>query len=871
MKKSSVAKPNTRLKQERELRGWSQKYVAEEIGAERYYLSRWEHGTSSPNPSYRQKLCALFGMDARELGLLREDMPAEQERDREDMPTAPAPGALASAALHAPVYDPNLPPSLIGTSRLVGRDETIQQLRRRLCEGRGVVLTAINGLPGVGKTTLAVELAHDEDVQAHFRDGVLWAGLGPTPDVFAILNHWGALLGISSSQAAKQSGIEEWSRALRAAIGQRRLLLVIDDAWRIEAALALKVGGPHCAYLVTTRFPSIALHFTHEVGEAIVLKELSTEDGLALLARLAPEVVKSEPEGAYALVEAVGGLPLALTLMGKYLRAQEHGGHPRRIRAALERLRTAEERLRLTEPLSPLERPPSLAPSAPLSLQTVIAVGDQHLEERERLALRALSVFPAKPNSFSEEAALAVGAAPVEALDALSDAGLLEYSSAGRYTLHQTITDYARTQLSDTSVYLRMIDFYAAFVEQHEKDFDLLDLEANNIFTALDAAYRSGYHRSFVRCVDAFFHFLFTRGLHAEEAGSYVERALTIAWKLNDAALLAATLLARGKMVYKQGNYAQAEAYLLEARSLAERIGNARLLSETMMMLGNLSRFRYSYDRGLAYFNESLSLARQVNDVELISSVLAAVGSTFSDRGRYIEALAYNQEGLALARASGNRDRIAQLLINLSSIAIRQGEFEQAERYGLEGLELARQVGFLDAICVVLSNLGAMALDMQDYHKAEQYLKEGLAVARRIEDTKVVSADLGALATMAARQGRYDEAAAYLQEALSLARQVGDIWLLSAVLNERGDLYLKQQRLDDAHAAFSESLAISAEGSQEEVASALYGLARVAAAKGDVAEARRLGRKCLDILEPMGNRLKDGVREWLGAIPGDES
>ena len=108
------------------------------------------------------------------------------------------------------------------------------------------------------------------------------------------------------------------------------------------------------------------------------------------------------------------------------------------------------------------------------------------------------------------------------------------------------------------------------------------------------------------------------------------------------------------------------------------------------------------------------------------------------------------------------------------------------------------------------------------------------------------------------------------QKHLQTKPERGRIWRLSAVLNERGDLYLKQRRLEEAYAAFSESLAISTEGSQEEVASALYGLARVAAAKGDLVEARRLGWKCLDILEPMGNRLKDTVREWLGTIPGGE-
>src|SRR5690242_4433093 len=318
MKKTAVAKPNLRLKEERELRGWSQKYVADEIGADRYYLSRWEHGTASPSPYYRQKLCAVFGKDARELGLLPDEAGKETEQEllrqdsllneRESEVVIPA----RSNEHPVSIYDPMLPPPLSRAVRLIGRDDVYQSLKQQLCVEDGVVLTAINGLPGVGKTTLAVELAHDEEVLAYFKDGVLWAGLGPAPDVFAILHHWGTLLGLTAQHAARLKTIEDWSSMLHSIIGQRRLLLVIDDAWRIEAALAFKFGGSHCAYLVTTRFPNIALHFTSGVGEATILHELDTEDGLELLTRLAPEVVKSEPEGARALVQAVGGLPLAL-------------------------------------------------------------------------------------------------------------------------------------------------------------------------------------------------------------------------------------------------------------------------------------------------------------------------------------------------------------------------------------------------------------------------------------------------------------------------------------------------------------------------------------------------------------------------------
>src|ERR1700736_6292180 len=122
MKKTSVAKPNLRLKEERELRGWSQKYVADEIGADRYYWSRWEHGTASPSPYYRQKLCAVFGKNARELGLLSDEAGKETAREfvqkgqvsEESIPTR-------SAGRPAPIYDPTLPSPLSRAAKLIGR------------------------------------------------------------------------------------------------------------------------------------------------------------------------------------------------------------------------------------------------------------------------------------------------------------------------------------------------------------------------------------------------------------------------------------------------------------------------------------------------------------------------------------------------------------------------------------------------------------------------------------------------------------------------------------------------------------------------------------------------------------------------------
>ncbi len=225
MKKTDVAHPNLLLREERELRGWSQRYVADAIGADRYYLSRWEHGTASPSPYYRQKLCELFEKNARELGMLCKKSQSMQEEG-----TLPSQSTWPGTT-PGPIFDPLLPGFSSGSPRLIGRDAVLQQLRIRLCNENGRRQVALSGLPGVRKTTLVIALAHDKHVQEHFTDGVLWAGLGPTPDVIALAHHWATLLNVSPQQAASLKNATDWTRALRQSIGSRKILLVLDDAW----------------------------------------------------------------------------------------------------------------------------------------------------------------------------------------------------------------------------------------------------------------------------------------------------------------------------------------------------------------------------------------------------------------------------------------------------------------------------------------------------------------------------------------------------------------------------------------------------------------------------------------------------------------
>ncbi len=430
--------PNEQLRQERQRRGWSRQYVAEQIGlADPKTIGRWERGVAFPSSYFLQKLCTLFGMLAQDLGLF----PAEHVNETQSVALPRVYHRTSITVSTYPLYDPAIPQMLVDTNGLIGRDELLEKLKHCLCAVKRLNASALNGLPGVGKTALARELINDNEIRQHFCDGILWVSLGQQPNLSCLLGRWASLLGIPATEMALLDGEEDRARAIHDVIGTRQMLLVIDDAWKIDEALTFKVGGPNCAYLLTTRIPSVALHFAN--GKAISVRELDDDESLDLLAQFVPDIVTNEYDAAQALVQSVGGLPLALTLMGTYLQSRAYGGQPRRLRAALERLRCAEERLHVTMQQAPLDHLTSSSMHNTLSLQDVIEASVLPLDEAAQRVLSMLSTFPAKPQSFSEEAALAVSDAPVELLDELIDAGLLESAGPERYTLHQTIVDYA--------------------------------------------------------------------------------------------------------------------------------------------------------------------------------------------------------------------------------------------------------------------------------------------------------------------------------------------------------------------------------------------------------------------------------------------
>jgi hypothetical protein len=501
------------------------------------------------------------------------------------------------------------------------------------------------------------------------------------------------------------------------------MLIVVDNVWQLEDALPfLKVGGAYCTFLLTTRFVNIAVHLAGE--HILTVPELSEDDGLHLLSRIAPAVVKAGPDIARLLVRAVGGLPLALLLMGQYLRVQSHTQQPRRLSLALERLYDTEKRLCLEQPSLSFDRP--LTNGSTLSLQAAIALSDRCLAREAQEALRALSVFPAKPNTFSEQAAIFVSGAPGEVLDCLSDAKLLESQGPERYSLHQCIADYAALHEPQDAAERRLVEYFTDFAEAHSKDHERLQQEGTNILTALKLAYKHQMVVLQIRLVSALFDFLETHGFAylTREHLQYLQHSIR---SVEDFHALVGVLSHLGKLGWIQGtdcNHAlylkkclHAEHELLKMPACpGEFIPQCQMLSllgvnkgalETCLSTllqqvehsAFLKQLNTQQDQQIPHdplaasrcLRRALTLAYQSKDVELACLILANLAALAREQKDYAEAERFLEKGMKIATTHEQSRSLLLLLMEKVHLAFAAHKFEETSDVFQQILELVPQ------------------------------------------------------------------------------------------------------------------------------------------------------------------------------------
>jgi predicted ATPase len=177
--------------------------------------------------------------------------------------------------------------------------------------GRPVVISAIDGMGGIGKSALAIQAANQ--LANAFPDGQLYVNLyGATPGLAPLdaLDALGRLLrALGVEPAAVPTTLEEAAGRFRSLAAERRLLVVLDNAASAEQVRPLLPASPTCAVLITSRQVLVTLEGAH----ALHLDVLPQAQALELLGRIAgPQRITVDPHAAAEIIEWCGRLPLAL-------------------------------------------------------------------------------------------------------------------------------------------------------------------------------------------------------------------------------------------------------------------------------------------------------------------------------------------------------------------------------------------------------------------------------------------------------------------------------------------------------------------------------------------------------------------------------
>lgn len=737
------------------------------------------------------------------------------------------------------------PPRL---ATFVGRTEVVGQLSRYLRSQDGSRLCGLLGMAGLGKTSLANHLAYR--LRPHFPDGVLWVALEQT-------NTMSALQGLAAAygqSVAVYADLATRSAKVRELLAAKRALLILDNATSDEEVRPLLPPSGHCAVLITSRRHDLA------VLDAAYRLELApfdqaNQESLALLARiLGPDRVDGEREQFQQLADLLGHLPLAIDIAANRLK-HEPGWTTGQM---LARLQAEQSRL-------------DLLVRGDRAVQISFDLSYRHLDPADQDLFAVLGLFAS--SDFSVQLAAELAERPYhqveDGLRRLFSFSLLQAGKNGRYGLHPLLRDFARALRQAPDLSRRFVHVFLGYVQARAADFSALEQESGNIYAALALGQEQNLLTPFIDTVITLFPFWQSQG-HLEQAQYYLQQAESAARRQAYSKGLMIVLHHQGYTAMKQGQPEQAELYYQEALDLARQANNNGETSELLLKLGALAHRRGQYEDAAVFYNEALVLARELDDQNRVAGLLINLGLVAAVQGQVNEALTYYEEALTVVKAIENVGLTIIVLQNLGSLLDERGDYAQAKAYFQEGLALAETLNDPELRSRILGNLGLTACNLGNYAEAAAHFRAGLALAEKSSLTIQVCRQQANLGYVAVLRGQYRQANTHYQVALQLVRDLKFPEDLSIILNQMGDCAMRQDRYGDAAAYFEEALATAVPiNLTREAALSQYGLAQLAAQRGNVEEARRLGRESQQTLAAIKHKKANEVWWWLKELPGE--
>jgi DNA-binding SARP family transcriptional activator/tetratricopeptide (TPR) repeat protein len=674
----------------------------------------------------------------------------------------PASPARATPVLAAAQPLPQLAQLPADIPDFTGRAEHVQDLRDLLAGPRrpdspgAVVVAAVIGAGGLGKTTLAVHTAHL--LRKEFPDGQLYINLLGTnqhpPPPSDVLARFLRDLGMNPARIPVSE--DERSAQYRSRLTDRRVLIVLDDARDAAQVRPLLPGSASCAVLVTTRsrMPDLA-------GSRFVdLDVLAPAEARTLFAGIVgADRAEAEPEATEEVLTACAGLPLALRIAGARLASR--GGWNVRTLAR----RVSDERGRLDE-----LQVGNLAVRACFEVSFASLPGSSQPGGVDPARAFRLFGLWAGPSIGLPAAAALLGqpeSAAADALEVLVDAHLLDSPEPDAYRFHDLLRVYAadraraqETEQDRMDAITRLLTWYLHTVEaaarvispQHTRvPLDPVPAEVRPLdFTALDGAL-NWCEAERARLVAAV-RLAADAGLHE------------IAWKLAAAAM---------SFLYRRSHWTNwvvtHQIGLASARQVGDRLAEAWMLNNLGMAYG-----QQRMEESVSCFEQALALYREVGDAQGEARAATNVAYAYFVLSRFSEALAAGQRSLGIQRQFGKRYGEGITLDNLGCTYRELAQFDEAIDCLRQALAIFRELGDRDAEAESLSDLGVAYLGHGGMNQAIASLREALAIRRDIGDRHGQARTLQRLGLTQQRAGHPGEARELLSEALDLLEELGD-------------------------------------------------------------------------------------------------
>ncbi|WP_236725464.1 tetratricopeptide repeat protein [Amycolatopsis orientalis] len=621
---------------------------------------------------------------------------------------------------------------------------------------RSVVITAVDGAGGMGKTTLALHWAHR--IQDRFPDGTLHVnlrGYGPGTPVTSGEALSGFLRALGVAARAIPADVDAQAALLRSLLAGKRTLLVLDNAHSAEQVRPLLPGTAGCMVLVTSRDSLTGLVVT-DAAHRLTLDLLTPPEALDLVTGiLGAERAAAEPDAVAALIRLCARLPLALRVAASRAAAHPH-------------LTVADVVTELEDDRTRLDVLSEFADER-AAVRAVFDWSYRRLPPEQARLFRRLGLHPGPDLSLPAAAALAE-LPPAETrplLAALAGAHLIEPTAGGRYRFHDLLRAYAADQARHYDTDEERERALEALLTFYTYTVCTADYYIYHLFVQMPAAVAVPRHPHPIDTPDEAWAWLGTERANILAALQHAaERRLdhhTI--PLAHACRFLCSLGGPQEWIRAHG----------AGIAAAKRVGNRTQEAILLIDRGETASDLGWWDQAHTDLDHAATLVRQLVDPRLRVSDFNGRGLLLLRQGRFQEAVRLLKLALPLSKKIGSVRWEAVVEGNLSAAHLGLGHSQVALEYAERGLELRRQVGDVTGEAWALTQLARTWDQLGDPDRAIVLCREAIALGHRtpLNRNNTIADPLDVLAACLHQLGRTDEAITCWQEAAAVYDHAG--------------------------------------------------------------------------------------------------